>query len=113
MPGPSTFPVDVEDVGAFVFKRRTLDAQFKIEALATRMLGGETASDTLYRMAVTFATVSHLTVTAPEGWSVEDVDPLDNEQMDRVQKVFGRLRAAEETFRAGSKAQRPGLGTAA
>lgn len=104
MPGPATFPVEVEGIGAFTFKRRTLDAQFKIEAGAVRLLGGETASDTLYRMAISFATVEHLAVTVPPGWSIDEIDPLDTDQMDRVQTVFGRLREKENTFRPGSKA---------
>ena len=113
MVGTGTFPVSVDGVGDFVFKRRSLDAQFKIEAAAVRFLGGETASDSLYRMAMSFATVSHLAVTVPDGWNIDEIDPLDNEQLDRVHLVFRRLRAAEETFRAGAKSQRPSLGTSA
>lgn len=100
---PLTFSVSVDGIGEFTFKRRTLDAQFKIEAGAVQLLGGETASDALYRMAISFATVRHLAVTVPEGWDVDEIDPLDSEQMDRVQRVFGRLRQQEETFRKGAK----------
>lgn len=103
MATPATFPVEVEGIGTFTFKKRTLDAQFKIEAGAVRLLGGDAPSDTLYHLAITFATVQYLAVTVPDKWSIEEIDPLDKEQMDRVQTVFGRLREAENTFRAGAK----------
>lgn len=103
MATPATFPIEVEGIGSFTFAKRTLGAQFKIEAGAVRLLGGDAPSDSLYRLAITFATVQHLAVTVPDGWAIEEIDPLDDEQMDRVQKVFGRLREAEKTFRAGAK----------
>lgn len=109
----ANFTVTVEGVGDFVFRRRTLDSQFKILAAAVRMLGGETVAEHLHMMAVAVETVRHLTVTAPDGWSIEDIDPLDQEQIDRVLLVFGRLRAAEDTFRFGAKAKRADLGTGA
>lgn len=103
MNSPATFPVEVDGIGSFTFRKRTLDAQFKIEAGAVRLLGGDAPSASLYALAISFATVEHLAVTVPEGWAIKEIDPLDDEQMDQVQKVFGRLREKELTFRAGSK----------
>lgn len=60
------------------------------------------------------ATLKVLTLVAPDGWVLDELDPLDDENYARLMKVHGALRAREDEFRGKSKsgreAQRAGSG---
>lgn len=105
-----TYPVEVPGVGNFVFRRRVLRDQVGIEAEAIRILGGPTEDKGLQSTALALATLAALTVTAPDEWDLDNVDPLDDEAVARVFQVYGRLRQAEDDFRRGSKPERPAVG---
>lgn len=107
---PPTHAVTVPEVGEFVFRRRTLDTQIKLQADAVRLTGGEIESTSLTGFAMAIATLRALTVRAPDGWNLDEVDPLDEEAMSAVLKVFGSLRAAEETFRSKAQPERAAMG---
>lgn len=97
-----TFPVDVDGIGSFVFRKRTIRDQFAIEGEASRVLGGPTEDDALRMGAVSFATLLILTKEAPPGWDLEGFDPLDPAATAKIFAVAARLRETEATFRAGA-----------
>ena len=100
----STHTEEVPNIGTFTFRRRTIRDQVGIEAEELRILGGPCADKELRTIARAIAELAALTVTAPEGWSVADVDPFDDEAMARVFLVYGVLRAAGARFRRGAGA---------
>lgn len=98
----ATFNVDVDGIGAFTFYKRTLRQQFKIEAEASRVLGGPIEDDVLKMGAGAYATLLVLTVEAPEGWDLDGFDPLNDDDTVKIFAVHRRLREVEAGFRAGS-----------
>lgn len=96
------FQVDVEGIGQFTFRRRTIRDQMRIEGEVNRILGGSVTDNiTLSTLSLYYATVSVLTVQAPTGWDMEEMDPLDDATFSKIADVFRSLRTAEEKFRAG------------
>lgn len=100
-----TFPVPVDGVGTFTFRRRTMRDQLKIEAEATSILGAplDGTDGRLSMSAVALATLGVLTVAAPDGWDLDAVDPLDEEAVARVFAVYEAFRNEEARFRGGAK----------
>lgn len=99
--GKPTFDLEVEGIGAFTFRHRTMRDQFRIEGEAARFLGGPCDDQALHSGAVSFATLLILTVESPPGWDIEQVDPLDKDALEQVFEVARRLREVEATFRPG------------
>lgn len=97
-----TFPVEVDGIGSFVFRKRTMRDQFAIEGEASRVLGGPCEDDALRQGAISFATLLILAVENPPGWDIEGFDPLDPAATAKIFEVARRLRDTEATFRAGS-----------
>lgn len=109
-----TFELDVEGVGLFVFKHRTIRDTFKIEAEASRMLGGPIDDQSLRAGAAAFATLAVLTVTAPPEWDLEALDPFEPaETASKLLMVHGALRLAEERFRHPGQGDGAGQGAGA
>ncbi len=98
-----TYHVDVDDIGTFTFRRRVIRDQIRIEAEAFRILGGPIDDADLHHIALAMATLSTLTVTAPKGWNVEELDPLERSETAKLWSVYGGLRAAEEKFRSSNE----------
>jgi hypothetical protein len=98
----ANFPVEVDGIGSFIFKARTLRSQFLIEAEASRVMGGPCADEALRQGAIQLATLLVLTVEAPQGWDLEALDPLIPEDIAKVFTVHRRLREVEAGFRPGS-----------
>ena len=96
---PRTHEVEVEGVGRFVFNKRRIADQVRIEAEARRMTGGPIDDPDLENVAIAAATLKHLAVEAPEDWDIDALDPLDREDTDRLWNVYRSLRNAEGTFR--------------
>jgi hypothetical protein len=98
-----TFAVNVDGVGTFTFRRRNLRDQFRIGAEKARLTEGvKPIPEDLEISATAVSTLNVLTVEAPEGWNVEEMDPLDEQTYDKILKVFGALRAREDSFRGRS-----------
>ena len=91
--------VEVDGVGSFLFRHRTLKLQIAIEAGMERVTLGPVQGAGLRLFAAAIATLETLTVEGPDGWDLDEIDPLDDEEFAKVEKVFGRLRDVEETFR--------------
>lgn len=109
------FAVEVEGVGNFIFSYRTMRDEFRIQTEYSRLTEGIAyPAPSLHEYATIFATLKVLTVEAPDGWDLSEMDPLDKEVFDNVVKVFNALRDQEEFFRKspaeGSKEQGAGNG---
>lgn len=96
------YPVAVEGVGDFVFRKRMLKDQITIQANASRMLGGPVDDAELRSFVHALATIQCLTVQAPADWKPEDMDPLETEETAKLWDVHEALRVAEEKFRKGA-----------
>lgn len=97
-----TFPLDVENVGHFVFRKRRIPDQIKIEAAARRMLDGSIEDSDLYNICLAYQTLSLLVVKGPDGWDLDEMDPLNREDTDKLWAVWNALRAEEARFRQGA-----------
>lgn len=100
-----TYPVTVDGVGEFFFRRRIMRDQFRIHADTMRILGGPVSDTMLWNSAAAMATIGVLMVSGPtKDWNVEDLDPLDSDDVATLYKVHGRLLEEEEKFRGASRA---------
>lgn len=97
-----TYTRPVPGIGDFIFRRRVLRDQIRIEAEAIRMLNGPTTDPNLHNIALAVGTLSVLTVNAPEGWDLEALDPLIPSSVSQLWQVYGVLRAAEDEFLKGA-----------
>lgn len=112
---PDDFTVSVDGVGDFTFSRRTMRDQFAIDTEIAKLTGGiPNVPPYLAMYADAMACIKVLTVTAPEKWDVEKLDPLEEESYSQLLAVHAALRDKEDTFRkkpaAGSEAGREGDG---
>lgn len=107
------FFVDVPNVGAFSFAKRTLRDELRIAAEYSRLTEGvETPTEWLQMVGGWIAALTVLTVSAPAGWNIETMDPLDPETYGKLAAVHMALREKEQSFRSGAakagEAARPG-----
>lgn len=112
-PSASTdYFVDVDGVGTFSFARRTMRDEMRIAAEYSRLTEGvETPTAYLELVAGMLSTLRVLTVSQPDGWNLDDLDPLDSDSYTKLVKVHNALRAKEDSFRrkpdAASKVSGP------
>lgn len=100
MSHPESFSLNVEGIGTFLFSRRTMRHEIKVSAEYSRLTEGVTTPTAYLDLVSTWlATLSVLTVSAPEGWDLNAMDPLEEETYARLSKVFAALRAKEDSFR--------------
>ena len=97
---------DVPGIGHFAAHHRTIGLQIKIAQAYRREIGGndDDAPEALRTLASIKAHLEHQIAEAPEGWS------LDTASVEDCYEVWAALRAADDTFRRGVEAQRPGRG---
>jgi hypothetical protein len=98
-----THEVTVDGIGTFVFRHRTLRDQIRIEAETLRVLGGPTEDTDLQIAARALASLIVLTQSAPDGWDLEAIDPLDPNDSERMFAVHRGLRQSEIAFRDPAK----------
>lgn len=98
---PATdFDVTVEGIGLFTFARRTMADEFAIQRKFAELAGGGTDHTTwLDLVGGWVSALTVLTVRAPEGWNISEMDPLDDDEYKRLNQVFEALRGAEDSFR--------------
>lgn len=111
-PQPTDFIVKVDDVGQFTFARRKMKDEIAIQVEYSRMLDGVVPTPWLDVVAGWISALRVLTVRAPEGWDVDEMDPLDADVYARIGKVHGALTKKEQDFRsqAGGRGQGAGSG---
>ena len=98
---PDTFEVDVEDIGKFVFRKRNMRAQIEIEAEYSRLTEGvQVITAFLGDISSKTADLKVLTLKAPDGWDVDELDAWDDDSFEKLAKVWSALRDKEASFRA-------------
>lgn len=95
------FDVTVEGVGRFVFGKRTMGDELAIQREFADILQGVQPTDWLMTMAGWLSVLRVLTVSAPAGWDLDEMDPLDESTYERLFKVYTALRDKEGSFRPG------------
>lgn len=110
------FNVDVEGFGVFVFGRRTKEDVYKIRSRYNVLTEGfyDAEGNCADIGALGFVTLKTLMVSAPEGYSPDELDPIMDDEFDKkIMKIYSALRAKELSFRPqsaqGSKVE--GAGT--
>lgn len=111
----AVFRVDVEGVGCFGFRRRTMGDECRITAVADRLIGddSEGVSARAWNLAYLLAALKVLTEEAPDGWDPINADPGDPEIYDRIMRVWAAMQDAEARFRTGAGAGPQGAGAGA
>ena len=98
----TTFSFEVAGIGSFTMRRRTIRDQYWMEAEQSRILGGPTRDEFLSSSALKFATLLRLMTESPDGFDLEAIDPLDQEDVQKIHDIYGRLREEEARFRTKS-----------
>lgn len=104
------FSVEVDGVGAFVFRHRTLRDGYRIEGERDRVLGGPVSDEALGASAMAYAALLVLTVEAPEGWDLDALDPVDDADTGRMFLVYRRMVETAATFHPRAVHNGPGAG---
>lgn len=92
--------VEVPGVGVFLFRHRTFRDSIRIAAEVEQMLGFQAGvSGGLQSVAAMFATLTTLLDQAPAGFDLENMDPLNDSSLSRLEEVYLALREAETNFR--------------
>jgi len=115
-PASTDFSVDVEGVGSFRFARRTLRDEMRISAEFARMAEGVDLVDAkvgspeyfLSQVGGWISPLKVLTVSAPDGWDLDSMDPLDEDTYSKLMRVHDALRAKEGSFRRKPNSQSSG-----
>lgn len=105
-PQPTDYTVKVEGIGTFAFGRRTMRDEIAVQVEYARIIDGVEPTVWLQAMAGWLSTLRVLTVRAPDGWDMDDLDPLDDESYAKLKKVYDALVEKERSFRRGSGASK-------
>lgn len=110
-PADTDFHLEVEGVGHFVFAHRTMRDEMRIASEFSRLTEGvETPTPFLATVAGWISTLKVLTVSAPDGWDLDEMDPLDDAVFARIGSVNKALRKKEGQFRTPKGAAGQGSG---
>lgn len=93
------FSVDVEGVGRFVFGRRAMADQIKINVEYAKMTEAVTPTPWLDQIATWLSTLQVMTVRHPEGFDPFALDPFDDDTYANIMKVYLSLTEQEHSFR--------------
>lgn len=102
MPAKGDFSVPVGKLGTFTFARRSMEDEIKIQVEYARMIEGVEPTAWLSITCNWLATLKVLTVSAPSGFDVNDLDPLDEEVYVNMRDAYNALREKELSFRRKS-----------
>lgn len=108
---PTTYSVTVDGVGTFTFAKRSMRSNLAVAAEYSRLTEGvENPVPFLDTVATWMSTLKVLTVNAPDGWVLDDMDPEDTDTYARLGKVYSALRGKEDSFRRGANPVGPPTG---
>lgn len=97
---PTTYTITVDGVGTFTFAKRSMRSNLAIAAEYSRLTEGvENPVPFLDTVATWMSTLKVLTVAAPDGWVLDDMDPEDEDTYTKLGRVYGALRNKEGSFR--------------
>lgn len=98
-PQKTDFAVDIEGVGTFTFARRTMRDEIRIQREFAKIIDGVEPTFWLAQVGGWISDLGVLTVSAPEDWDIEGMDPLDDDTYAKMAKVHAALREKENSFR--------------
>lgn len=101
LPQPTDFTVKVPDVGTFVFAKRKMRDELAIQVEFARIIDGAEPTVWLQSVGGWLSTLKVLTVLAPDGWDLDEMDPLDEATYSKLSRVFEALTEKERSFRRG------------
>lgn len=107
---PNDFEVKVEGIGTFTFGRRKLSDEVAIQVEYARIIDGVQPTEWLSLVAGWLSAFKVLTVRAPEGWNIEEMDPLDDNTYSKLSRVHAALVEKERSFRKGAQSNGEGAG---
>lgn len=107
-PHPTDFTVPVDGIGTFTFGRRKMADEMKIQVEYARMIDGTQPTQWLSLVAGWISALMVLTVKAPDGWDLDELDPLDDESYAKLKRVYDALMQKEQSFRSGHGKAREG-----
>lgn len=105
---PTDFTVPVDGIGTFTFARRKMADEMKIQVEYARMIDGVEPTQWLSLVAGWMSALMVLTVKAPDGWDLDELDPLDNDTYAKLKRVYDELMLKEQSFRPGHGQARQG-----
>lgn len=100
--GSNDYSVAVEGLGNFTFARRKLSDELRVQAEHSRIVDGVEPTVWLHNLATWMSTLRVLMVSAPMGWDLEELDPLENDTFEQINAVYMAMRAKEDSFRKKS-----------
>jgi hypothetical protein len=98
----SDFPVEVDGIGRFKFARRTQKDRYLIRTYYGQLTNDHWQEDGSVADMEAFmhATIHILAVEQPDGFSVDQLDPImDDDIHKKIEKIFLALRQKEVSFR--------------
>lgn len=106
----SDFDVPVDGIGTFTFARRKMADEIAIQVEYARMIEGVQPTEWLALVAGWISALKILTVRAPAGWNIDEMDPLDDDTYAKLMRVHAALTEQERSFRKVAVARREGAG---
>ena len=103
IPAETDYTVDVDGVGTFTFGRRKMADEVKIQVEYARLIDGVKPTEWLAIVAGWLSVLKTLTVRAPEGWDLDDLDPTDDATYAKLSRVHSALTEKESSFRRQPK----------
>ena len=100
-PNINDFSIPVDGIGTFTFARRKMADEIKIQVEYARMIDGVEPTQWLALVCGWMAALKVLTVRAPEGWDIDEMDPLDDDTYAKLGRVHAALIEKERSFRSG------------
>ena len=111
IPKETDFNLTIPDVGPFTFARRTMRDEIQIQVEYARIIDGAEPTAWLSAVGGWISTLKVLTVRAPQGWDLDELDPLDPSTYARMNAVHGGLSEKERSFRSKPGSAGAGTGT--
>lgn len=100
---PNVYPVTVDGIGEFVFKRRTMRLQLAIEVETARLSEGVALPNDVAIFIAAVAELKVLTEAAPKGWAPDEADPYEPEAYSKIIRAWRALSEKEGSFRRGAE----------
>jgi hypothetical protein len=103
VPQETDFTVKVDGVGTFTFGKRTMRDEIAIQVEFARLIDGVEPTSWLQAVCGWLSVLKVITVRAPDGWDLDEMDPLDDATYARMNAVHSALIDKERSFRRGTK----------
>ncbi|WOL24225.1 hypothetical protein fHeYen801_015 [Yersinia phage fHe-Yen8-01] len=110
LPQKTDYDIKVDGIGTFRIARRKMSDEILIQRYYAEYAGGVEPTAWLATLAEYLSTYRGLVVTAPEGFDIDNLDPLDDETYKKLGSVFTAIREQEERFRGRFTAPSKGAG---